>query len=239
MNEGKKAIIAEAKAKYKVLFVDDEEAMLHSLKRGLHSQGFLTLFTESAEEALKLLKENHDIGVVVSDLIMPGLNGIEFLREVGDVHSNVIKIVLTGNANVTNILATINETRIFKYLVKPCNIHKEIVPILEEALYVYMMNIKREELLSKDLNSITVKKNDNGLGDEQAVYFENVLEILKHAEDDVQLISKVTEKLTFLERATLEKLSLDIYSRSQNIYSSLVSISNVIEYLVSQIKNEE
>lgn len=235
MSEGKRIIEEKAKEKYKILFVDDEKAMLHSIKRGLHGKGFHTLYTDSANKALMILGKDSDIGVVVSDLKMPEMNGIEFLKIVNERHPDITKIVLTGNQQIPNILATINESKIFKYLVKPWKLHEEFIPTLTEALYMFYMNVKRGELIEQEFKP----KEESGfnLKEEELAYFENVLEVLKQAENDMNLIHKISEKLPFFDKSNLEKLSLDIYSRSGNVYSSLVSITNVIENVIKSSKN--
>ena len=62
-----------------VLFVDDEVNVLSSLKRGLYKEDYRCMFAESAGEALKIMEE-HKIAVIVTDMKMPGMDGLALLR---------------------------------------------------------------------------------------------------------------------------------------------------------------
>ena len=103
----------------KVLLVDDEEMILTSL------ESFLTLETEyevhpflSPFEALEYAKEN-DVSLVVSDYLMPEMDGISFLAQVKELKPNVTRIILTGYADKQNAIKAINDVGIFQYIEKP------------------------------------------------------------------------------------------------------------------------
>jgi len=119
-----------------VLFVDDEERLLSSLKRGLIDEPYKCLFANSGLEALELLSKNK-VHVIVSDMRMPEMNGLELLRKVREKYPDIIRIVLSGYTQISTLLLAINEGHIFKYITKPWKLEEEFKPQIRAALEYY------------------------------------------------------------------------------------------------------
>ena len=105
--------------KDKVLLVDDDAMLLAGLKRQLRND-FRIETAISGEEAIKMLVENGPYAVVVSDYMMPGMNGIEFLRHVKKTSPDTIRMMLTGSADMSTAIKAVNEGSIYKFHPKPC-----------------------------------------------------------------------------------------------------------------------
>lgn len=103
-----------------VLFVDDEHAILDSIKLNLRRQPYKVLTANSGDEALKVLTE-HSVDVVVSDERMPGMNGATLLSEINTRYPDTVRMMLTGQASLEAAVQAINEGRIFRFLSKPIN----------------------------------------------------------------------------------------------------------------------
>jgi two-component system probable response regulator PhcQ len=101
-----------------LLIVDDEALVRSALRRSLRSEGYSIFTAATAEEGLALLKE-HPIGLVISDHLMPGMNGTEFLGRVRDLHPSVGRILLTGHADMEAAIKAINQGEIYRFLLKP------------------------------------------------------------------------------------------------------------------------
>ncbi len=101
-----------------VLFVDDEPAILASMKRAFKEKPYKSHIANSAREALELLK-HRKIDVVVSDLRMPEMSGNEFIKIVHDNYPLCLKIVLSGNAKVHDVSELLNKSGIDAFLEKP------------------------------------------------------------------------------------------------------------------------
>lgn len=102
-----------------ILFVDDEENVLNGLRRMLHSQRheWHMAFANSGVEALDILqRESFDI--VVSDMRMPGMDGVELLEKIRLNHPETVRIILSGYADKEAALRTISS--IHQFLPKPC-----------------------------------------------------------------------------------------------------------------------
>ena len=82
-----------------VLFVDDEENILNSLKRVFRKEGYNTFFAMSGKEGLDLLQTQQP-GIVVSDQKMPEMTGVEFLKNVKEKAPETLRILLTGYADM-------------------------------------------------------------------------------------------------------------------------------------------
>ena len=101
-----------------LLLVDDEINILSSLKRLLRRDGYNILQANSGQEGLDLLARN-SVDVIVSDQRMPGMTGVEFLREVKKFYPDTVRIVLSGYTELQSVTDAINEGAIYKFLTKP------------------------------------------------------------------------------------------------------------------------
>lgn len=103
----------------RVLFVDDEPNVLAGYRRVLGKRARITT-AENADEALRLLREEGPFAVVVSDLRMPGLDGMAFLQAVKTSYPDTVRVMLTGHADVQTAVDAINQDLIFRFIQKPC-----------------------------------------------------------------------------------------------------------------------
>lgn len=115
--------LATEPTRHQVLIVDDEENVRRALKRSLRKEPYELLFAANAFEALDIL-ELHPIDVVLSDHLMPRMTGLEFLTEVGKCWPEVIRIILTGHADMETAIKAINEGEIYRFLTKPWEDHE-------------------------------------------------------------------------------------------------------------------
>ncbi len=103
-----------------LLIVDDEKNVLHSMKRLLRGENYRVYTATSAMEGLDLLQRQY-ICVVISDHLMPEMDGITFLQEVKRRRPSVIRILMTAYGSLENAMAAIKRCRIFEYITKPWN----------------------------------------------------------------------------------------------------------------------
>ncbi len=126
-----------------VLFVDDEEKILTSLKRGLMDEPYKALFANSGQEALEILKQN-EVHVLVTDMRMPEMSGLDLLRTVKKEHPNIVRMVLSGYTQVATLLTAINQGEIFKFITKPWKLEDEFKPVIREAVEYYSFLSQRQ-----------------------------------------------------------------------------------------------
>lgn len=124
-----------------ILFVDDEEAILASLKRLTRKIDSQCLFASSGAEGLRIL-ENHTIDVVVSDMKMPEMSGVEFLAHIANSYPETVRIALTGFTDSDMVMGAINDGRIWGYLQKPWD-NQQLLISLEQALFTRRLMLER------------------------------------------------------------------------------------------------
>jgi DNA-binding NtrC family response regulator len=104
-------------AKARVLFVDDEPRILTTMRMMFRGQ-YEVLIADGGAKALELLK-TQPVDVIVSDQRMPGMTGIELLRQARELNPNAMRILLTGYSDLNAIIGSINEGEIFRFVNKP------------------------------------------------------------------------------------------------------------------------
>ncbi|TDI79046.1 MAG: response regulator [Caldithrix sp.] len=103
----------------RVLILDDEEMVLTSIRSFLELETDYEIVTfTSASEALEYTKKNK-INLVVSDYLMPDMDGISFLAKMKEIDPNATRIILTGYADKENAIKAINDVGLFQYIEKP------------------------------------------------------------------------------------------------------------------------
>lgn len=132
-----------------ILFVDDEVNVLQSMKRQLRKR-FTILTSESGADALALLKKQGPVAVIVSDMRMPGMDGIQLLSQVKALYPDTVRIMLTGNADQETAVEAVNTGQIFRFLTKPCAM-SVLVSSLALALRQYRLIIAEQQLLNETL----------------------------------------------------------------------------------------
>lgn len=101
-----------------LLLVDDEQYILHSLKRLLRREGYRILTAGGGVEALELLALE-PVQVIVSDQRMPGMSGAEFLSKAKELYPETVRISLSGYSDISTVTDAINKGAIWKYITKP------------------------------------------------------------------------------------------------------------------------
>jgi response regulator RpfG family c-di-GMP phosphodiesterase len=117
---------------HKILYVDDEAINLELLQLTFMNE-FTVITAESALEGLKLLDLYPEIHVILSDLKMPVMNGLEFIKQVKQSYPDKVCMLLTGFLESEILLEGFNQELIFRYLMKPWN-KEELVATIREAL---------------------------------------------------------------------------------------------------------
>ena len=135
----------------KILFVDDEANVLSAVKRQLRRY-FKEIDTAlSGAEALDFIKRNGPYAVVVSDMRMPEMDGVQFLSRVKEIAPETVRMMLTGNADQETAIKAVNEGCIFRFLNKPCS-PDLLKASLEAGIEQYRLITAERELLNKTLN---------------------------------------------------------------------------------------
>jgi response regulator RpfG family c-di-GMP phosphodiesterase len=129
--------------KIKVLYIDDEEYNLTGFKASFR-RSFRVFLANSAAEGLKVLEENPDISVIISDQRMPNMSGTEFFHEIKNIYPFAVRILLTGYTDMNDLVDAVNNGNIYKYLNKPWN-EKVLHEVIKKSHEVYLLKMKENE----------------------------------------------------------------------------------------------
>lgn len=121
-----------------IMLVDDEPRLLSALRRRLSPYFDLVTF-ENGIAALEYLKNDNNVAVVIADMQMPKMNGIELLVEVQKVAPNVRRLMLTGNSDQETAISAINDGKVMRFIRKPCEA-EDLKRIINQALDDFNFN---------------------------------------------------------------------------------------------------
>jgi response regulator RpfG family c-di-GMP phosphodiesterase len=129
----------------RILCVDDDRNILDAYQRALRKQ-FQLDTALGGEEALAAIAQRGPYAVVVADMRMPGMNGVQLLARIKEIAPDTVRMMLTGNADQQTALDAVNEGQIFRFMNKPCP-PENFAKALEAGLQQYrLVNAERELL---------------------------------------------------------------------------------------------
>jgi two-component system, LuxR family, sensor kinase FixL len=209
----------------KILVVDDENIIHLTLDRIFKKETFVLDHAFSADEALERIHEGFDI--ILSDIRMPGINGIEFLRKIKQIDPQIEVVIMTGYASMKTALKA---TRFgaFGYITKPFEDHFQLIKTINQAMNKRIDSIKNETLY----NAITSGKIDSVIveGKSHKITYFNIdqFRLLKH------LMSSLNDGLVFFDKDGTIKFSNIKFA--QNLNHTFVDIigKNITDFLVPE-----
>jgi FixJ family two-component response regulator len=129
--------------------VDDDPFMRDVLTRSIGT-GYEILTASSGAEALELIGSSEPIQVVISDQRMPGMSGAKFLQELRERHPQIVRILLTGETDLVEAVAAMNQAGLFRFLLKPGS-RQLLLDTLRAAVEQYQLQSAERELLQQTL----------------------------------------------------------------------------------------
>jgi FixJ family two-component response regulator len=133
----------------RILFVDDDPDVLDGYKRILNPQ-FKIDIAEGAANAFAAIEENGPYSVVISDMRMPVTTGAEFLGQVRQRASDTVRMLLTGETDLSSAIEAVNQGNIFRFLTKPCR-PEVLANAIMAGIKQYRLITSERELLEKTL----------------------------------------------------------------------------------------
>ncbi|HET9571813.1 MAG TPA: hybrid sensor histidine kinase/response regulator [Bacteroidales bacterium] len=146
--------------KQAIICVDDEDIILEALKDQLgpfFENQFLIETSTTAEEALEiydeLVQHGYEVPVVISDYLMPSMRGDEFLIKIHERNPNILKILLTGHANIEGIANAINNANLYRFIPKPWD-RDDLILTVREAIrsFIQELEIRRKNIELQEIN---------------------------------------------------------------------------------------
>lgn len=192
---------------HRILFVDDEQHILNALERCLRKEPYQCRFARSGAEALAMLSQQ-PFDIVVSDMRMPRMTGVELLKQVASQYPQTMRLVLSAWADSNDILDAVNEGQIYRYIIKPWD-DRVLRAVLRQAVEVKVLQARNQELME------TLQRYNREL--EQRVE------------------QRTAELLNTRKMAEIGKYASQIV---HNLNNPLHAISGVIDLLRSNIKKQ-
>lgn len=225
----------------KVLFVDDELKILSSIRRSTMEENFETLTAISGEKALEIM-ENEKITILVTDMRMPEMDGLTLLKITKEKYPDIVRIVLSGYNQLPQILSTINQVGVFKFITKPWLVEEEFLPAIREAIEYYKLRKEGEEvkkaLENRNIMYQSILKSSN--------------EVINNIRNDMNNVQKLYDSIQKLNKALYSSIKspdsllsqMESYNtKINNIFSGYLNtlpskIENfTLEKLITEVKN--
>jgi len=144
--------------KPRVLFVDDDADFLAGMARSLRSREFEVVTASSGDAALDILRKSGPFAVLVSDLRMPGMGGVQLLGLARRIAPDTSRVLFTGQLDIEHALSAVNEGAIFRFIVKPCATVVVAVTIkaaIEQYRLVTAERVLLEQTLRGSIQALT------------------------------------------------------------------------------------
>jgi two-component system response regulator HupR/HoxA len=126
-----------------VLFVDDEDKILKAIERCLLDESYRKYFAKSGQEALEILRRQ-EVHVIVVDMVMPGMDGLELIRIVKKQYPNIIIMVLSGYAQPVDTMMAMYEVGINRFISKPWTYDDDFRAIIRRSINNYDLQYEHE-----------------------------------------------------------------------------------------------
>jgi diguanylate cyclase (GGDEF)-like protein len=135
-----------------ILLVDDEVSVLDGYRRSLQKQ-FRLDTASSGREAIELLSNNPPYAVIISDMRMPNMTGLELLSRVRELSPDTIPIMLTGNSDQQTVVDAVNQGEVYKFLCKPCE-SNTLAAAIKDGVERYNQAKSNRILLERNVSKV-------------------------------------------------------------------------------------
>lgn len=218
-----------------VLFVDDELNILSAIRRAVMDESFHALYANSAKEALAIMAEQ-EIAVIVTDMRMPEMDGLQLLKIVKNDYPDTVRMVLSGYTQLSQVLATVNQADIFNFIAKPWD--SDLNRIIYKAIEYYQLKKMKTEMSAtleqrnavykKMLSSMEAKMSDQ---ESRLGAITKIGEQLKKAIDE--------ERSPHTTKHLLKLLQLYTQESTTNVFDLSKEILSLADLLKTQTGNTD
>jgi diguanylate cyclase (GGDEF)-like protein len=217
-------ILPEKTKKMDILVVDDEEIIRDMLQDVLTEYGYKVWTAANGKEALSLFNKKENIGVVITDIRMPDMDGVEVTRKVRSANSNVSVIAITGYASVESAISILKEGA-YDYITKPFNI-EEIKIIVDRA-------IERQALLEQSREKEKYK---------QLSFFDSLTEIYNRRYLDIIIKKELSRAKRYKQSFFFLMADIDYFKNFNDKYGHLAgdwALKKVAQILAGSVRESD
>ncbi|WP_419797371.1 MAG: response regulator [Terasakiella sp.] len=222
----------------KILLLDDDKRLLLAMERVFRKRYQVVIACEG-EAALEKLNTEGPFSVIICDMMMPGMNGIEFIQAAQAIAPESIYIMLSGQASLETAVSALNEGLIYKFYTKPTPL-EELIKSIDEAIQEYHLNLAKNNLselthnyhLSSDLEDNVVKKLEDA---SQALQYEasrTLVEIQKHCGIHVRAVKLANSCDSSFMEVSFDSGTVDKIRNIKNILGNSPEVVAKIDILM-------
>lgn len=231
----------------RIVIVDDDNMLINSFKTLLVLEGY-----ENAEfftcplEALKYLKENEP-DLIITDMMMPKMNGLEFLKEANKLYPDVSKIVLTGYADIEKAIGAINEVGLYKYITKPWDSNEELIINIKNGIErSYLQSELKKKIKELELANAKLEEYSHNLEDIIKQRTSDLVEtnaklngIFENCADGI-IVADINGKVEKVNQAFENLVGLSITNIKKQSLNQLIqtNTNNVLDFLNTEDEEE-
>ncbi|MCZ8154709.1 MAG: response regulator [Leptospira sp.] len=187
----------------KILIIDDEEDIRIALRRVLSREGYDIAITDSVESAINFIKTDPSLSLIISDILMKGLSGIDLVKFVSDSHKNLPVILITGNPNLSSAESAVRY-KAFDYLSKPVD-RNQLLSVVKKAIESKSnKDIEQEKLNQSEKMEKVLRSQYLDLNRQNAA--------ILNATSDAVITIDSNEIIVSANKATLEMFRYPVYS---------------------------
>lgn len=224
-----------------VLFVDDERITLKALERTMQGEPYRSFFALSGSQALDIMAAE-TVDVIVTDLMMPEMDGMMLLDWVQAAYPETIRVVLSALSDNTTILKAINDGSVYRYIVKPW-IREELKITVRQAVEFYEIQLEKKQLLdqlemnNRLLEQRVAERTQQLLDiDSQAAIGKHVSQIVHNLNSPLQAIFGTVD----LARMKLSKDAPDLEKITQlmdRVKNSALDLEKIIRSILLHVRS--
>ena len=217
----------------KILLVDDEVNITKALRRLLLDVDQYDVYTaNSGRQALELLVDELDVGVIISDQRMPEMTGVEFLQKARELVPDAVRILLTGYADIEASIAAINRGGVSRYLTKPWDDDSLLQAIAEAARHYWLVTE------NKRLNALVQRQKDE-LQEWNNRLKQRVLDQTSQLRNKSDKLAEGNRQLRNSFSATIESLAGLIEMRDRRAPGHSRNVATLVMAMAEKLKLSE
>lgn len=218
----------------RIVIVDDDNMLINSFKTLLVLEGYENAhFFTCPLEALEYLKANEP-DLIITDMMMPKMNGLEFLKEANKLYPDVSKIVLTGYADIEKAVGAINEVGLYKYITKPWDSNEELILNIKNGIErSYLQSELKKKIKELEIANAKLQEYSHNLEDiikqrtadlvetnaKLSGIFENCADgiIITDSNGNIEKVNQAFENLIGLSNENIQKQNLTQLIQAKNV----------------------
>jgi len=131
-----------------VLFVDDDETTLMTIEKSIADESYDKYFAKSGEEALDILGREK-VHVIVVDVVMPVMDGIELLKIVKKEYPNIVSMIISGYAQSADAMMVLCDIGVYKFIPKNWTYDEEVREVIKQAINYYNLQSEHGDMVEE------------------------------------------------------------------------------------------